>query len=132
MLRDWADPLLKTPRGPIDAASISGLAWGFLVLAGLVLALVIYNARRVGTVDWTVKNARDQGGAVAGYLATYLLPLLNPAGSGWRVVAAYGIYLLTVYVIFIRSEGLVLVNPTLYLVGYRVFDVEVIDAGGDE
>jgi hypothetical protein len=132
LLRNWAQPLVNDPRGSVDAATISGVAWGFLVLAGLVLALVIYNAHRVGAVDWTVKDPRDQGGAVAGYLATYLLPLLSPVGSGWRVVAAYSIYLLIVYIIFIRSEGLVLVNPTLYLIGYRVFDVEVIDPGTDE
>lgn len=128
--RDWADPLVNDPRGPVDSGAISGVGWGFLFLAGLVILLVIYNARRAGAVDWIVKDSRDQGGAVAGYLATYLLPLLDPTGSGWRLGAAYSIYLLTVYVIFVRSEGLVLINPTLYLIGYRVFDVEVVDTNG--
>jgi hypothetical protein len=121
----WLAPLALSPEEPATAATAAGIAFGFCVLALLIVALLLYNARRAGQVRWTVSDQRDQGGAVTGYLATYLLPLLSLSAGGWRVTTAYGIYLATLYVIYIRSEGLVLINPTLYLFGYRIYDVEV-------
>ena len=40
------------------------------------------------------------------------------------MTAAYAIYLAVLYVVYVKSDGLVLINPTLYLFGYRIYDVE--------
>jgi hypothetical protein len=64
----------------------------------------------------------DTGGEVSGYLASYLLPFLTVADPGWRDLLAYGLFILIALVIYVRSN-LVRVNPTLYLLGYRVLKV---------
>jgi len=121
----WYEPMSLHPAKPKTAATASGIAYGLFVLALLIVALIMRNAHRAGEVRWTVTDPRDQGGAVAGYLATYLLPLLDTSAHGWRVTAAYAIYLSTLYLVFIRSESLILVNPTLYALNYRIYDVEI-------
>ncbi|MGO9902306.1 MAG: hypothetical protein ACLP0J_22035 [Solirubrobacteraceae bacterium] len=65
-----------------------GIGIGFVALGPLTVALLLYNARRAGAVRWTVSDPREQGAAVAGYLASYLLPLLAIQPGGWRVTAA--------------------------------------------
>lgn len=96
------------------------LAWAgvFLVavIAGVRLTFVqlrkIPVARRLSEVD-------DRGGEVAGYLASYLLPFIAGPPSGAEEIAAYCTYFLVAVVVFVRST-LVLINPTLYIFGWRV------------
>lgn len=70
--------------------------------------------RRVQLTD-----IQDEGGQVAGYLATYLLPFLNVDIDGWRGGAALAVYFVVLFVVFLRSD-LALVNPALYVAGWRV------------
>jgi len=121
----WYEPMGLHPDKPKTAATVSGIAFFLVVMGLLIVAVLLHNARRVSEVRWTVVDPRDQGGAVAGYLATYLLPLLSISAQGWRTAAAYGIYFITLYLVFIRTESLVLVNPTLYVLNYRIYDVEI-------
>ena len=124
ILKGWLSPMaLHVPKRR-NSATVAGIGIGFVALGLLIVALLLYNARRAGAVKWTVSDPREQGAAVAGYLASYLLPLLAIQPGGWRVTAAYAIYLAVLYVVYIRSDSLVLVNPTLYLFGYRIYDVE--------
>jgi hypothetical protein len=124
ILKGWLSPMaLHVPKHR-NSATVAGIGIGFVALGLLIVALLLYNARRAGAVKWTVSDPREQGAAVAGYLASYLLPLLAIQPGGWRVTAACAIYLAVLYVVYIRSDSLVLVNPTLYLFGYRIYDVE--------
>lgn len=71
----------------------------------------------------------DQTGEAAGYLATYLLPFIaGPPDSGAQV-AAFVLYLVVAWAIFVPTD-LVLVNPTLYLLGWRVVRGEHTDGTG--
>jgi hypothetical protein len=75
--------------------------------------------KRVGASPFTVTVVSDRGDQVAGYLATYLLPfLVVPSPRGVDLVA-YGIFLVIACVVTVRSN-LTHVNPTLYLLGYRL------------
>lgn len=69
-----------------------------------------------------VTSVEDQGNAVSGYLATYLLPFLTELPSGWGDGIAYFLYFGTAFVIYVQSH-LAVVNPTLYLFGWRVYRV---------
>lgn len=80
--------------------------------------------RRQGTRPMTVSGEHSQGTAVSGYLATYLLPFLTSTSVHWGDIAAYAVFLFVALVVYIRSD-LALVNPTLYLLGYRVSEVSV-------
>ncbi len=121
LLAGWTHPSLPAHTVRTSAAAAS-VAAGFVVAGVELLAVLLHNASRGSDATWDVTDVRDQGGAVAGYLATYLLPLLNPNVHGLRTTAAYVIYIATLYVVFVRSDGLVVINPMLYLFGYRIFD----------
>lgn len=98
------------------------VAVGFLALAvvSYVDAHRLVNGAR-GTNPRTLyfDEIDDQGGNAAGYLATYLLPFLGLVPTGWGDWAAYAIYAGVAMIVFVRTD-LTLVNPTLYLMGWRV------------
>ena len=105
----------------------SSLIVGCAVLAGLGIAGGIAVLVRFGSVaqsTWTVRTVEDRGGEVAGYLATYLLPFVAVADPGWRDVLGYGLFIVIVAVIYLRS-ALVQINPTLYLFGWRLLAVDI-------
>ena len=93
-----------------DITAMTGVVDGWRLTRG---------ARRKGATVQRFTDIRDQGATVAGYLATYLLPLIGVSVDGARDVAAYAIYFFVALVVFVRSD-LALVNPTLYLLGWRV------------
>jgi hypothetical protein len=126
ILNGWLSPMaLHVPTHKTSAA-VAALAFAFAALGLMIVGLLLYNARRAGAVRWTVSDSTEQGSAVAGYLATYLLPLLAIQSGGWRVTAAYGVYLVVLYVVYVQSDSLVLINPTLYLFGYRIYGADVV------
>lgn len=92
-------------------------AWG--VLDGWLLVNSAKDRPRYKT---RITRVEDQGGAVAGYLATYLLPFLGTLPSGLGDAVAHVIYFGIAFVVFTRSD-LALINPTLYLLGWTVHRV---------
>lgn len=72
----------------------------------------------------TVSYVRDAGGEIAGYLATYLLPLLAAPDPTGGDLAAYGVYFALVGVVSLRSD-LAHVNPTIYVLGWRVVTIRI-------
>lgn len=103
--------------------------WAFAILAvvGLLDAFRLpRGARRRSHRRVNLSGIKDEGGQVAAYLATYLLPFLNVDIDGWREATAIAVYFGVLLVVFLRSD-LALVNPALYLAGWRV-----ISASSDE
>lgn len=86
------------------------------------LRLVEWQPRRVGASPYTVSEVRDHGSQVAGYLVTYLLPFLTIANPGVTDVLAYALFLGIAGLIFVRSD-MADINPTLYVIGRRVFEI---------
>jgi hypothetical protein len=73
--------------------------------------------------SYPVQSVDDAAGEVAGYLATYLLPFVTVPSPSAADLAGYCILAVVVAVIFTRSE-LARINPTLYLLGWRVASIE--------
>ena len=129
VLKGWTEPFaLEQPPSRASAAA-AAVALFFIVVGIGLLWVILHNAGRGTPASWTIADPRDQGGAVAAYLASYLLPLLNPDAHGTRIAVAYAIYLLTLYIVFVRSESLVTINPMIYLFRYRIFDVALAPQG---
>ncbi len=84
----------------------------------LISAGLAKSARKV-----TVDGVSDKGGEVSGYLATYLLPFISGPPDSLRGWLAYGLYFLVAWSIFVSSD-MGLINPTLYLLGWRVITAE--------
>jgi hypothetical protein len=104
---------------PLALLAILGAA----LLAGLMRArhAVVANPR-------SFVGVRDEGAQIAGYLASYILPLLVISEPAARDLLAYLGFLAVFGVVFVRSD-LVQVNPLLYLYGYRLFAAEDANTG---
>jgi len=66
-----------------------------------------------------LSDIHDEGGAVAAYVATYLLPFFGMEIADWRSAAALIVYFAVLLVVFLQTD-LALVNPSLYVMGWRV------------
>lgn len=66
-----------------------------------------------------IRIVGDGGAEVSGYLAAYLLPFLTLAAPPLLDGLAYLIFFVVAGVVYVRS-GLMQVNPTIYLLGWRV------------
>jgi hypothetical protein len=96
--------------------------WGIVALVGFVDARqLVYGARRRDRRTVRFDRVKDAGGAVAAYLATYLLPFIASPPTRLADVAAYTVYFVVVFVVYVRSD-MAVVNPTLYVLGWRVVE----------
>ncbi len=94
------------------AATIA--AWGVVDGYRLPRGLRAKSSRSV-----TLRDIHDEGAAVAAYIATYLLPFLGFEITDWRGATGLALYLLVLLVVFLQTD-LALVNPTLYVTGWKV------------
>jgi hypothetical protein len=93
-------------------------ALGAAGLAALLLA-----QRREEPSPYRLERVTDEGSQVAAYMATYLLPFLTVPEPSVRDLLAYGAFLILVGWVLSDTDNLLL-NPTLRLMGYRVFRVD--------
>jgi hypothetical protein len=103
--------------------------WLAIGVAGFVdAARLLHGVGRRGRHSVRFSVVADAGGAVAAYLATYLLPFISAPPTTAGDIAAYCVYFMVVFVIYIRSD-MAFVNPTLYVLGRRVVDATREDNG---
>lgn len=98
----------------------------FLILTGLGLLLlknIFHSSRRTSGVERIVRGVSDEGANAAAYLATYLFPFILLNETSWQSWAGYAIYMVVLGIVTIRSD-LILVNPTLYILGRQVIRIE--------
>jgi hypothetical protein len=111
---------------------VSWLKLSFLGLAllglGDALRLTLLASRKQ-SVPRIFAEVRDSGSEIAGYLATYLLPLLAAPNPDAGDIVGYLIYAVVIAIVTLRSD-LAHINPTLYLLGWKV--VTVVQENGDE
>jgi hypothetical protein len=116
-------PTLSSLTGPpwevFDYAALA--AWAFLDAWRLVRG-----AQRKGVVRRLLSDLSDQGANAGGYVATYLLPFLATGPPDIWAAIAEVLYFLLLLTIFVRSE-LALINPTLYVLGWRVTMATMLD-----
>jgi hypothetical protein len=111
----------------LDARVLRLTALGIGVVGLLdAVRLVEWQPRHIGASPYTVRDVRDHGSQVAGYLVTYLLPFLPITDPSASDVIAYVLFLCIVGVIFVRSD-MSEINPTLYLLGRRVLQIETVE-----
>jgi hypothetical protein len=97
---------------------------GLALVGALAGFATIAQHRWVEAEPVRVRAIDDRGGDVAGYLATYLLPFVTVPEPGWRDLLGYGLFVFVNGIVYVRSS-LVQLNPTLYLFGWRVFQIEL-------
>jgi hypothetical protein len=103
-------------------------SWG-LIGVGLLLALglpvVIAAAGLLGHPQLArVGSAADAAEEITGYLASFILPfatLSAPSGRDLVAFAVFGVFLAAAYL----HSGKLALNPWLFFVRHRVYDVDV-------
>jgi hypothetical protein len=96
--------------------------WAFLAATALAFAdgvRLVAAARDRTPRTAVLSDIEDRGAQVAGYLATYLLPFIGGPPASWRTAGAYAVYFAIALLVSAHADA-GLINPTLYLFGYRV------------
>jgi hypothetical protein len=110
---------LRLVARPWLAASL-----GVLLLLGLAAtAWIALGESRKQPISLTPVNIRDQGSEVAAYLVGYLLPFSTGGAPSDTDLMAYAIFFVVLVAVWLQSD-LALINPLLYLAGWRIFEVE--------
>jgi hypothetical protein len=80
----------------------------------------------------TVRERYAHGGEVMGYIASYVVPFVSFPLGGWQQIAALLIFLVMLGIIYVNSEDMLRINPTLNLLGYRLYEVSLEQGYADE
>ena len=96
------------------------ICFGALAVLGVLITFLLLRRRHSEhPSNTTISVVGDGGAEISGYLAAYLLPFLTLAAPPLLDGFAYLIFFGVAGVIYVRS-GLIQVNPTVYLLGWRV------------
>jgi hypothetical protein len=103
------------------------LVLGGLAIAGVIVTvglLYVTPALRAPQPAREVEQVRDRTGDVAGYVVAYLLPFLMAPAPSPRDVAAYGLFLIVLAILNVRSD-LLYINPMFYFFGFRIASIRL-------
>jgi hypothetical protein len=112
----WAIFAIRTTTTSGQVVFWALAAWGVFDAFRLIEAGLRRSMREVEFDD-----VLDKSGEVAGYLATYLLPFIGGPPTDTRGWLAYVVYFVVAWAVFVPSP-LGLVNPTLYVLGWRLVE----------
>lgn len=106
------------------------LTMGAIALASAAsLALLLLAGRKGEPQAYDLKEIKDRGAEVAGYIATYILPLIVLNQPTKEDFIGYAIFILISGLVYIQS-GMVNINPVVYLFGRRISTIR--DSSGTE
>ena len=111
----------------IRITTLWAVVLGMLAVAGLIVTvgiLYVTPALRSPQPAREVEQVRDRTGDVAGYVVAYLLPFLMAPAPSPRDMAAYGLFLVVLAILNVRSE-LLYINPVFYLFGFRIASIRL-------
>lgn len=98
------------------------------VLGVIGTALFLLTARRKTSGEYELRHVENRDPDLVAYAATYLLPFLTIFSAHWQDVASLAAFIGFLGFVYVRSR-LVYVNPTLTLLGYRLWRVVPVTAG---
>jgi hypothetical protein len=124
-------PLLALLAIRFDGATLKLVCAGLALLgvAGLLALMHFQHQAPAQQGRYTLTEVRQAGEGAASYLAGYLLPFVTiGTPSAWDLVAFVGFFLVA-YAVTAKT-GIIQVNPTLFLVGYTIY--QVTDSWGSQ
>ena len=102
----------------IALASLGLCLFGLLCL----IAILWSSVREVEPMKDRVMQSRLRGDEVMGYIAGYLLPFLAADLTDVRQFISAAVFLGVLGLLYVTTDMLY-INPTLYLIGYKVYEV---------
>lgn len=110
------------------AVSMMLLFFGGVTFALTPIVLIL--RRNSGIQKITVSNIKDESSQVPTYLITFVFPFLFlPEQPNGPLAVSYVTFAAFIAVLLYRTT-LVLVNPAMLIVGYRIFSVDIEGQGG--
>ncbi len=111
---------------------ILALSFLFVGLAGLLFLLGYFyiKAHRLSYERHKILSRHARGGEVMGYIASYIFPFVTFPLSGWQQIVSLLIFIGILGVVYVNSEDMLRINPTLNLLGYHLYEV-TIEGGKD-
>ncbi|WP_324134238.1 hypothetical protein [Bosea sp. (in: a-proteobacteria)] len=107
--------------GPTTA---TGIICAILAILGpLAIVILINESKKAAAVRLTVYKVRRKDSDTMGYIATYVIPFAATKLDDPSQIASLLIFFLALAFVYINS-GLIHINPTLSLLGYRIYEVE--------
>jgi len=114
----WAIFFLNGPGTP------TGTVCGFLAFLGpTAIFFLVKQARQASPVILAVAKVRKKDSDTMGYIATYVIPFAATKLDDPVQLASLVIFFAALAIVYINS-GLIHINPTLSLLGYRIYEVE--------
>lgn len=119
---------IRAFRWPLELSLQGVVFWialGFSFIGIVDVFNLLQASQRSADIRRDITDVDDAGEGAAGYLTSYLLPFLAAPTNDWKVGVSYVLYLVVLFVIFVRSR-FGLINPTLYLFGWRVVQAKTM------
>ena len=114
--------ILFYSKQPIMAGCFLAICFiGFLYL----LVFFQYNRIYIYPEPYQIQSRSAHGGEVMGYVASYLVPFVTFSLDGWQQVASLLVFIFILGVVYVNSEDMLRINPTLNLLGYHLYEVTV-------
>lgn len=115
-----------------QAQRMLALSLLFVALIGLLFLLFYFyiKAYRQSYEQHKILSRHTRGGEVMGYIASYIFPFVTFPLSGWQQIVSLLIFIGILGVVYVNSEDMLRVNPTLNLLGYHLYAV-TIEGGND-
>ncbi len=110
-----------------DVIALTSLGVCLFGLLSLI-AILWSSVRDVEATRDRVVQSRLRGDEVMGYIAGYLLPFLATNLADIRQLISAVIFLGVLGFLYVTTDMLY-INPTLYLIGYRVYEVTLESKG---
>ena len=121
MLVFWADFLWnKTmPLSLLFACIVSGSTIALFVLCIIIIKIFI---KKLDIIQFDIEEIESKDGSVASSIITYLLPLITITFTEINWIAFGGLIIVMALLLF--GTRVVLLNPILYLFGYKYYSIK--------
>ncbi len=98
-----------------------------IVISSVALFRVFSSLNKIVGMPISSKSKiENSGSCILQYFLTYVIPFVTIEVLDWQNVATYGIIFFVIGVIYIKSD-LIYLNPTLLLLGYKIYKVTTIN-----
>ncbi|MXZ29704.1 MAG: hypothetical protein F4Z22_02430 [Acidimicrobiia bacterium] len=108
----------------------SDWVWLFLIPAAIGVVVLLWGVvivRRGNAEPLPFDDIKDLGGEILGHIGAYLLPVLIDTSQSTEEIVISAVVVALIIHIHVAT-GRVLVNPLLYLLGYRIYNAKTGDA----
>ena len=96
----------------------------FVIIYSLVWFIIIWLANKTTTESYKVVRFDDKAKDALSYVIPYIISFISFDPNKWQDVSSI-VILLTIIFVISKDTDIIYINPILYFIKYRIYDVEV-------